>query len=595
MPDPHAIYTERLAARRAARAGLDAAIDRLGQWRLGVFLIAAGAALVGLISGAFHPSWAALGLVPFILLVARTHGLDARRPAAIRAVQYYERGLDRLAGNWAGRGPTGARFAAADHLYAADLDLFGDGSLFQRIGAARTAAGEDRLAGWLLAPAGADEIRARQAAVADLRDRLDLREYLAGVGSDVNDAADLAPLAAWGNMPPQPVSDGRRRAVFALGWFNLLAVTGWIAFGTTSLPVFLGLVLSVLAVRPLYRGARDVARPIETAQNHLPLLAAILAHFEREPFAAPRLVALQAALAPDGGLPSERVRELHAIAEWVSARNNPFFFPIAIAMLWDVRMALLLDTWRRRSGPSVSRWLDAVAELDALGSLAGYAFENPRDPFPDVIEADDPRFEADALGHPLLPDDRSVRNDVRLGGTVRLLMVSGSNMSGKSTLLRSVGVNAVLALAGGPVRAARLTLSPATLGATMRVQDSLQEGRSRFYAEVTRVRAVLGRAAGRPPVMFLFDELFAGTNSADRLAGAEAVLRTLLDAGAVGFVTTHDLALTDLTARLGDRAVNVHFAEQWTRGEMSFDYRMTPGVVPHGNGLALMRAVGLDV
>jgi DNA mismatch repair ATPase MutS len=168
-------------------------------------------------------------------------------------------------------------------------------------------------------------------------------------------------------------------------------------------------------------------------------------------------------------------------------------------------------------------------------------------------------------------------------------------MSGKSTLLRSVGTNVVLALAGGPVKAERLTLTPVALGGTIRIQDSLREGKSRFFAEVTRVRAVLTRAGGTLPVLFLFDELFAGTNSADRLVGAEGVLKNLLDRGAVGFVTTHDLALTELTARLGERAKNVHFEDQWTDGTMTFDYRMRPGVVPHGNGLALMRAVGLDV
>jgi DNA mismatch repair ATPase MutS len=169
-------------------------------------------------------------------------------------------------------------------------------------------------------------------------------------------------------------------------------------------------------------------------------------------------------------------------------------------------------------------------------------------------------------------------------------------MSGKSTLLRAVGANAVLALAGAPVRATKLTLTPVALGATIRVQDSLRDGRSRFFAEVTRVRAVLDRAAKAPPVLFLFDELFAGTNSADRLVGAEAVLRTLLDAGAVGLVTTHDLALTAAADRLGGRAANVHFADHTAAdGAMTFDYTMRPGVVPHGNGVALMRAVGLKV
>ncbi len=594
-PDPHAAYAARLAARTADVTRLDAAIDRVGQFRLAVFLAAVGVAVAAGVTGLFSPWWALAGAVPLFALVLRSKVLAFRKAGAQRAARYYRHGLDRLAGKWVGRGPTGARFADPAHLYAADLDLFGDGSIFQRLSAARTAGGEEQLAGWLLAPAAAGEVRARQEAVADLRDRLDLREYLAVIGGAVAEAADVTPLVAWGIRPPAGWPRWRHVAVVVLGWFNLAAVLGWLLVGTTALPVLVGGLLSALVVWPLVHWAREVARPVEAAANDLPLLAAILARLEREPVRSARLTALQRSLTADGTAPSAQVKALRDLAEWSAARRNPMFLPVAIVMLWDVWMAFRLEGWRVRSGPLVGRWLAAVAELEALGSLAGYAFENPTDPFPEVLPDGPPRFEATGLGHPLVPPEKFVRNDVRLGGDVRLLMVSGSNMAGKSTLLRSVGANAVLALAGAPVRAAALTLTPVALGATMRVQDSLRDGRSRFFAEVTRVRAVLDRAKGTPPVLFLFDELFSGTNSADRLVGAEGVLRALLDLGAVGLVTTHDLALTESAARLGGRAVNVHFADQLVNGEMTFDHAMRPGVVPHGNGVALMRAVGLDV
>ncbi len=592
--DPHTAYADRLDARRADVARIDAQIDRVGQLRVAVFAASVAAAGALWLTGAASPWWAAAGAVAFLGLVLRSKALGYRRVRALRAVRYYRDGLDRLAGKWIGRGPTGERFADPGHLYAADLDLFGVGSLFQRLCAARTASGEQMLASWLLAPAAAGEVRERQGAVADLRDRLDLREYLAVLGGAA-ESADVTPLVEWGTRPARDVLRWRRAAVLALGWFNLAAVIGWLAVGTTSIPVLVGLVASAVAVWPLVRWSREVARPVEEAANDLPLLEAILARLEGEPFTAPRLIALQASLAPGGVPPSEQVRRLRAIAEWSAARRNQLFLPVAILMMWDVRTAFRLEDWRSRFGPAIGRWLAAVAELEALASLAGYAFENPADPFPEVLPEGPPRFEAAGLGHPLLPADRCVRNDVRVGGGVRLLMVSGSNMSGKSTLLRAVGTNAVLALAGGPVRAAALALTPVALGATMRVQDSLHDGRSRFFAEVTRVRAVLDRAGRVPPVLFLFDELFAGTNSADRLVGAEGVLRRLTDLGAVGLVTTHDLALTEVAARLGDRAANVHFEDQLVNGEMAFDYTMRPGVVPHGNGVALMRAVGLDV
>jgi DNA mismatch repair ATPase MutS len=255
---------------------------------------------------------------------------------------------------------------------------------------------------------------------------------------------------------------------------------------------------------------------------------------------------------------------------------------------------MLLDRWRQGWGPAPRRWLAALGEIEALCALAAYSYECPHDPFPEVLDTG-VVFEAEALGHPLLPQARCVRNDLSLGeGGTRVVIISGSNMAGKSTLLRAAGVNAALALAGAPVRARRLRLALLALGATLRIQDSLA-GRSHFYAEVLRVRRLLEMARGTPPLLFLLDELFQGTNSADRRMGAEAILRQLVDAGAVGLVTTHDLALTEIADRLGGRAANFHFEDRFDNGEITFDYRMKPGVLRHTNGLALMRAVGIEV
>ncbi|MGH9661878.1 MAG: MutS-related protein, partial [Bryobacteraceae bacterium] len=232
------------------------------------------------------------------------------------------------------------------------------------------------------------------------------------------------------------------------------------------------------------------------------------------------------------------------------------------------------------------RWLDAAGEIEALGSLAGYAYERPADPFPEIVEGGAPVFEAEALGHPLLSGERCVRNDVRLG----FLLVSGSNMSGKSTLLRSVGVATVMAMAGAPVRAGRLRLSPVAVGASIRTVDSLQGGASRFYAEITRLRHIVDLASGPRPVLFLLDELLHGTNSHDRLIGAEGIVRGLLARGGIGLVTTHDLALTHIA-----EGANVHFQDSIENGRMVFDYKLRPGVVTKSNALELMRSVGLDV
>jgi DNA mismatch repair ATPase MutS len=242
----------------------------------------------------------------------------------------------------------------------------------------------------------------------------------------------------------------------------------------------------------------------------------------------------------------------------------------------------------------VPAWLDAIGEFEAIASLATYAFERPDDVYPAIVEGP-ALFEGEDLGHPLLPAAGCVRNGVSLGGSIRMLMVSGSNMSGKSTLLRTVGVNAVLALCGAPVRARALRIAPMQIGASLHIIDSIQSGTSHFYAEILRLRAILERTRGPFPVLFLIDEILHGTNSHDRRIGSEAVLRGLVDAGAIGLVTTHDLALTAIVDGLGGRAQNVHFVDRLENGRLTFDYRMRPGVVDHSNALALMRNIGLDV
>ncbi|MGH9569734.1 MAG: MutS-related protein, partial [Candidatus Angelobacter sp.] len=262
--------------------------------------------------------------------------------------------------------------------------------------------------------------------------------------------------------------------------------------------------------------------------------------------------------------------------------------------LYSVQVAAALQRWRKRYGSSVAQWLDAIGEMEALLSMGAYAYEHPQDPFPEFHAEGDPCFAATALGHPLLSARNCVRNDVSLDRRNQVLLVSGSNMSGKSTLLRATGINAVLAMMGAPVRADKLGLSPTAIGASMRVSDSLQKGVSHFYAEIKRIRQVVELSA-RGPLLFLFDEILQGTNSQDRRVGAEGILRTLIENGALGMVTTHDLSITSIAEVFPDRVRNVHFQEKLEAGTLSFDYRMRPGVVTTHNGVELMRSVGLDV
>jgi hypothetical protein len=547
-----------------------------------------------LVTGYLGIGWLALPVVLFVLVSIVHDRVTRAWQRAARAVEFYESGLARLEDRWAGHGKTGERFLDAAHPYALDLDLFGKGSLFELLCIAQTSSGQETLASWLLRPAAAAEISARQCAVEELAPRLDLREEIAQLGADVPEGTDLHGLAAWGAAPPKLVAPRIRIVATILGVAATLTLMGW-GFREWSASPFLAVVFleSLFAVQ-LRRRVTVVINPVEKRGPDLLLLAGLLSWLESERFTAPKLVDLQQQLIIAGLPPSQRLAQLAKLLDWLDARRNAFFAPFAALLLWSIQMAFAVEKWRSRTGPAIGLWVRLVGEFEALSALAAYAYENGNDTFPEIA-SEAPCYQAEAIGHPLLPRKTCVMNDVNLGGGLSLLVVSGSNMSGKSTLLRTVGVNAVLALAGAPVRGRRLRLSPMAVGATLRIQDSLREGKSRFYAEIVRVRQLVDLTRGSLPLLFLLDEVFQGTNSHDRRLGAEAVVRGLVEAGAIGLITTHDLALTHIAEHLGPRGANVHFEDHFENGAMTFDYRMREGVVQKSNALALMRAVGLDV
>ncbi|WP_242339300.1 MULTISPECIES: DNA mismatch repair protein MutS [Anaeromyxobacter] len=595
MNGPREEITRRLEARRAAVARLDRADARIAWGRLAIF--AAGAALAWLAWGQHRLSagWLLGPLAAFVALAVVHDRVLSARARARRAVAFHTAALARMDGTFAGAGAGGERFADPAHPYALDLDLFGRGSLFELLCAARTRPGEERLAAWLLHPAPAAEGRARQRAIASLAPRLDLREDLAVLGEDVRAGVDAAGLAAWGEAAPL-LPAFVRPAALALAALAVAAAVAW-GVGLGPAPLLLVLLGEWAFSRVLRGRMAHVLGGVEHPAAELRVLALLLERLEAEPLDGDaRLGALQASLRGAGAPASVRIAALVRVVARMEWGRNQFFAPLAFALAWGPLHAAAVERWRAASGRGIRRWLEAVAELEALSSLAGYAYEHPGDAWPELLDGGPgrgPILEAEGLRHPLLPG--AVPNDLRLGGEgPRVLLVSGSNMSGKSTYLRTAGVNVVLALAGAPVRAARMRLTPVQAGATLRIQDSLQAGKSRFYAEITRLKELADLAAGPFPLLFLLDEILHGTNSHDRRIGAEAIVRGLLDRGALGLVTTHDLALTELGGSDGVLA-NGHFEDQVKDGEIAFDYRLRPGVVAHSNALALMRAVGLRV
>jgi hypothetical protein len=606
-PDPRSLYQERLAERRAEISLRERRHRSLGYWRLAMAAGAGGIVVLAL-ARAMPVLWAALPGAAFVVLAIVHERLLRALETRKRAARFYERGLARLNDAWAGGGESGERYLDPAHPYARDLDLFGKGSLFELLCTARTHIGEDTLANWLLHPAGPDAVRARQQAVDELRPRVDLREELAILAEEARTGVDPASLAAWGEAPPL-LAAGGRAGVWALTAAGLAGVAAFLlsnagSLGLVHLPnaaiaglrdfFLLALVVNGYFLYRFYKRVGVVVQAVDEAAHELKLLAGTLERLERETFASPLLAALRASLDADGDPPSKRLARLGRLTDYLDSRDHVLVRIAEPLVFWTTHLAFAVEDWRRGSGTAVRRWLTALGAMEALCSLASHAYEHPGDPFPEFADSG-PWLEAEGVAHPLIAEDRAVRNSVRLGGELRVLIVSGSNMSGKSTLLRTLGVNAVLAQAGAPVRARRLRLSPLAVGASIQLTDSLQGGISRFYAEILRLRQILDLAAGDVPALFLVDEFLHGTNSHDRRIGAEALVRGLVERGAVGLITTHDLALADIVETLGGRAANVHFEDRIEEGRICFDYVLQPGVVRKSNAIELMRSVGLEI
>lgn len=594
-------YTANLAERTRAVEAMERRDRAYSMVRLalfGIFLV-----LLWLVfARQAAPFWTPVLPVVAFAVLAIAHELLAQRRARMeRAVSYYRHGLARLEGEWAGQGSTGERFLDPAHPYAVDLDLFGTESIFQRLCLARTRAGEARLAQWLLHPSPPREVIARQGAVLELRDEVELREelYLAGVELEVGIHPEE--LESWSRTAPILTSRAERGIALVLGALAVIAAVAWIGFGAGLGPLAAVILLQGILRFRLRNRVQQVEATADDAATDLKLLSEVLRVFEGRHFSTERLLQLRDRLArgPAQGdrSASEWIRILQRHVDCLEARRNAMFAPIAFLTLWDVHFAFAIDRWRSKTGGQVSEWLDAVAELEALSSLAGYALERPEDRFPE-LSREGAFFHGEEMRHPLVRG--AVPNSVTLrsapaSDAPALLVVSGSNMSGKSTLLRTVGVSVALAQAGAPVSARRLVISPLALGASIRVRDSIQGGISHFYAEILRLRQIVSLTNGPRPVLFIVDEILQGTNSHDRRVGVEAVLHTLLDRGAIGLITTHDLALAEIAQSLAPRARNVHFEDHLEDGRMAFDYRLREGVVTHSNAIALMRAVGLEV
>jgi hypothetical protein len=595
MPaSPSEEYTRRLKDRETQVVALEKLHVRAGNARLLLIVAVVVAGWFSIGRHAFSPWWVVVPVVGFVVAGLYHTKVLRARSCAERAVTVYSNGLARIEDRWVGTGQTGERFDIPHHVYAADLDLFGKESLFELLSTARTRMGEEVLARWLLSPSPTVEILERHKAISELRDRLDFREDLAVLGEDAKVGVHPDALLAWAGAPNQLNRNWLRWFSPVLVFLAFASAAVWIGWGSAP-PFVVVVVAELLITRSFKKRLTEIFQAAEHAFANLDLLSALLARLEREEFVSPRLVVLKRQLASHNLAGSQAITRLRTIVQFIESRRNPMLRLLDGPLMYSLQIGFAAEAWRREHGSAVRCWLGGTGEMEALISIATYSYEHPADPFPEFVESHAASFVGEELGHPLIPAAKCVRNSVHICGGTRVLLVSGSNMSGKSTLLRTVGINAVLAMAGAPVRARRLQLTPLQVGASIRVNDSLHEGNSRFYAEITRLRQIYELAGHKPALLFLLDELLQGTNSHDRRIGSEGIVRAFVELGAIGLVSTHDLALTDIGG-LGQGSLhNVHFQDELENGRMKFDFTLREGVVTKSNGLELMRSIGLKV
>ncbi|HWV24476.1 MAG TPA: hypothetical protein VNZ58_09800 [Thermomicrobiales bacterium] len=539
-----------------------------------------------------------LTLVVLLSLVVIQSRLRGERDALQRLITVNERAEARRTLDWnavpVGPDPGTGR----DHPYAWDLNVVGRASLAHRIGTPGTRHGWDALYRALLAPGDVDEVASRQEAIAELAGEIELRQQVEAAGLRGEDALpDPGALIAWATSPAWL----RPRAwLRVLGWIGpiafLLLLAGW-SIDLVSGPWFVipiainGLIFAlwggpattrvqaIVPLRDAIGGYRDMFRLVAGAEPRSELLCSI-----------------------DRMMEDDAVTRMSGLARTVSLAIPPgaiIYYPLQLAFLWDLHVLELLEGWQATSGRRLGTWLQAIGEWEALAAFSVLRRDHPDWAFP-AVDATASGIEATKLAHPLLPDDVAVANDVAVGPEGHFLFVTGSNMSGKSTLLRAIGANAVLAQAGAPVRAGALTMPPVGIWTCMRVEDSLERGVSFFMAELQRLKSVVDGVASDPSQMalYLLDEILQGTNTGERQIASRRVLESLVRQRSIGAVSSHDLELIEGSS-LEDAAVQVHFAEVFTRGpegpSMSFDYRLRPGPATTSNALALMELLGFDL
>ncbi len=588
-------YRQREEQYALEAAAMKKRMDRISNLRLVVFLIALVAPIILVNTG--QPIVGGIimlfGIICFVILLLKHSRVILRHERASLLTEINREGRDRCLDDWGRRKRDGARFVNHEHPYSSDLDIFGRRSLYQWINSTRTVAGSEALAAALSGPREFDEILLRQESIRELAPEIDWRQRIEAAAATVS-GKDWRDLISWGETQTTPwfisIKGNLLRLLPVVVWTG--GVAGFI-MGLGFAPLVLLIALQAVLASTFARSLGTYARNLEPHRNDLQAACGILAEIEAKPFTSGLNRELQAPLqiGPDDSA-SGRVGRLDAIAGALEVRHNPILhFIFNNFLLWDLQWCIRAEHWRQANGGRVRTWLHSISEMEALASLSIIPFENPEWPFP-VLESGKP-FEAGQLAHPLVPAASRVANDFSIPSEGMVSVITGSNMSGKSTFLRTVGINLVLAYAGAPVCARSFAAAIMPIHTSMRVMDDLASGVSSFYAELLRMRRIV-EASKEQRILYLIDEIFRGTNSRDRVAGASEVLRNLSATSSVGLVSTHDLELSKLADEAPASFVPYHFSEQYRDDQIEFDYTLQPGPSRSTNARFLMKMLGIS-
>jgi hypothetical protein len=563
-----------------------------------VFLVCSAILLIICLtySGQFHLS--TLASIPAFGIAFFLRDYANSRRASLQLARrcgFYERGLERLRLDWEALNREGREFARADNLYQFDLQIIGERSLFSLLCTTRSEAGAARLAKYLLDPVDLEEVIARQGAVRELQTATELREAIALLGKYQFRGCDHELLSEWISTPVLRVH--RAMPVLLLLWGSASLLLGisclaHIIAWQPILPAYIGLLVAQLAIcGPLFSEVRSRLKMLRRLTGEVSVLQEGLNLLQVQQFSSPKLAKLvEDALACSA---SGKILRLERLLRGIAQRDKDFFALPSLLTAVGTQLVLAVERWRTRYNEQFSDWIDIWAEFDALNAVAGYAWEHPDQVFPEASNGA-PILRLQDVGHPLLPAAHCVRNSVVLDESRRFWILSGSNMAGKSTLLRAIGMNVVLACTGAPIRATSAQFSVFTVCASISISDSLLDGRSKFLAEAERLQNILGKAGAEQPVLFLIDEILSGTNSQDRRVASGAIVRSLYAGGAMGILSTHDLALTAIADESGLNGLNCCMESDDPDEPLKFDYRVKPGISRNSSAIAIIRLLGID-